>query len=525
VDADVIVAGAGHNALVTACYLAKAGLSVVMLDARHIPGGGAATEELLTPGYFIDTCSTGHTLIRTNPLLAQDELGLIGTYGLNYTEPDPVGHVGFPDGEQFTQFLDVEATVDEIGRFSKKDAEAYRRFKADHDKVKHIFSEAQLTPVGFGPSLDQRLAEHPDGKIWARKRALSAWDIIRNEFEDKHVQSFMLWQAFQTFVWYDQPGTGMLAYSVLGRQARSWSIPMGGSGQLTAGLVGFLEAHGGTIVCNTQVSRLLLDGEKCVGVVTSDGTEYRARRAVLSTIHVKHLIDMAPREMWPSEFQYGVDTYNTGISGFAAYFCTTKPAAFQSERGPVTAVSAGLIGWPDDLMQMAVDIRTGKYIQGVDWMLIATPTLVDPGRAPEGHHTVKFLSPNVPKLPEGMEPWDVMKHKRAQVQLEAVRRFCPDFTDDVIVSSLVKSPLDIEATNQHMIGGAFHGGDRGPAFSGPLRPAPGWASHRMPIDGLYQTGGTTHPGGSITGIPGRNAAMVMLTDLGFNAAEVFAAAP
>jgi phytoene dehydrogenase-like protein len=114
-----------------------------------------------------------------------------------------------------------------------------------------------------------------------------------------------------------------------------------------------------------------------------------------------------------------------------------------------------------------------------------------------------------------------MRH--AQRQLEQLQRFAPTFTEDAIVGRLVKAPPDIERSNIHMVHGAFHGGDRGPAFSGPLRPAPGWASHRMPIPGLYQTGGTTHPGGSITGAPGRNAAIVMLHDLGHELSALVAA--
>jgi phytoene dehydrogenase-like protein len=101
----------------------------------------------------------------------------------------------------------------------------------------------------------------------------------------------------------------------------------------------------------------------------------------------------------------------------------------------------------------------------------------------------------------------------------------PSFTDEVILGQLVKSPPDYEQMNPHMVHGAFHGGDRGLAFSGPNRPVPGWASHRMPIPGLYQTGGSTHPGGSITGAPGRNAAMVLLHDLGHDPDEVMSAPP
>jgi phytoene dehydrogenase-like protein len=392
----------------------------------------------------------------------------------------------------------------------------------DYDEVKSLFTEAQFTPVGFGPSLDQRLAEHPAGKIWARRRALSAWDIIRHEFSEPHVQSFMLWQAFQTFVLYDSPGTGMLAYSVFGRQKRSWSIPLGGSGRLTAGLVGFLEAHGGAVLCDKQVTRLIIENGRCVGVETGDGEKYRAKTAVLSTIHVKHLIQMAPASAWPEEFHYGVETYNVGIPGFAAYFATDRPPVFETPSGGVSAVSAGIVGWPESLIQLSADLRLGRFIDGVPWLLVATPSLVDPSRAPEGKHTVKLLSPQCHRLPDGSESWDVVKDRHARNQLEELRRFVPTFTDDAIIARLVKAPPDIEAANMHMINGAFHGGDRGPAFSGPLRPAPGWASHRMPIPGLYQTGGTTHPGGSITGGPGRNAATVLLHDLGQELADVVA---
>jgi phytoene dehydrogenase-like protein len=521
---DIVVAGAGHNSLITSCYLAKAGYSVLVLDARSIPGGGAATEELLDPGFLIDTCSTGHTLIRSNPLLVNDELGLISKYGLTYVEPDPVAHVGFPDGEQFTMWLDFERTVAEIERFSAADAAAYRRMSNDYAKVKSIFTEAQFTPIGFGPSLDARLADHPDGKIWARRRALSAWDIIRYEFSERHVQSFMLWMAFQTLVPFDMPGTGMLAYSIFARQARSWSIPVGGSGRLTNGLVSYLESHGGTIICDKVVNQLVIENGRCVGVETTDGETYLGTKAVLSTIHVKHLIDMAPASMWPPEFKYGVETYNVGVPGFAAYFTTTKPPVFETPRGDISAVSAGLVGWPEDLIKLSGDIRLGRFIDGVPWLLVATPTLVDPDRAPNGQHTVKLLSPQSYEVPpDGPQDWEIVKERHAQRQLEEVRKFAPSFTEDAILSHLVKSPRDIESGNRHMIHGAFHGGDRGPAFSGPLRPAPGWASHRMPIPGLYQTGGTTHPGGSITGGPGRNAAIVLLKDLGHELTDVVAA--
>ena len=523
-DADIVVAGAGHNSLITACYLAKAGYRCLVLDARAIPGGGAATEELVLPGYGIDTCATGHTMIRVNPVLRHDELGLAGRYGLRYAEPDPVEQVAFPDGEQLTMWLDPERTAQEVARFSAADAAAYRRMLAEYDEVKAIFSQSQFTPPGFGPSLDEMLAAHPRGRVWARRRQLSAVEVVGHEFTDRRVQAFLLWMAFQVFQPVDLPGSGVLpSQQTFGRQRRSWSIPVGGSGRLTAALTGFLADHGGTVLCGRRVTRLLLAGGRCVGVETDGGEQYRAAVAVVSTVHAKHLRDMAPAEAWPEEFHYGIDTYDVGVPGFATYYCTAAAPEFASPHGPRAAVSAGLVGWPEDMIQLGADLRAGRYIADPAWVLVATPTLVDPGRAPAGHHTVKILSPQSYQPPRGHDSWEIPKQQHARRLLERVRSHAPNLTDDVILGHLTKSPADIEQLNPHMIHGAFHGGNRGPAFSGPLRPAPGWGSYRMPIPGLYQTGGSTHPGGSITGAPGRNAAIVLLTDLGRDPAEVMSA--
>jgi phytoene dehydrogenase-like protein len=517
--ADIVVAGAGHNSLIAAAYLAKAGYSIIVLDARPIPGGGAATEEPFLPGYKIDTCSTGHTLIRVNPVLTKDELGLLSKYGLKYLEPDPVAHVRFPDGEYLTHWLDIDRTCEEIARFSKHDATAYRRMMREYDEVKGAYSAAHNTPPGMGPSLQEQLLKTTHGSKWVRIEAMSSWEVIRHEFEDRHIQAYMLWQAFMTVQAVDAPGSGSLAYSIIyGRQQRSWSIPEGGSGKLTDGLVALLEEHGARIVCDRKVKKLVLEHGRCVGVETENGEKYLGTKAVLSTIHVKHLIDMAPHDAWPEDFRFGVETYDIGITSMAAYLATTEAPAFTTREGTQTAVSAGIAGWPEDVIRIGRDIKDGKFITGVPWLLVATPTVADASRAPQGRHTVKLMSPQSWQLPSG--EWDTMKEKHVDFQLEQLRKHAPNFTEDKILERLVKSPDDFERSNPHMIHGAFHGGDRGLSQSGALRPVPGWGQYRMPIPGLYQTGGTTHPGGSVTGAPGRNAAMVLLQDLGTSLEQV-----
>jgi phytoene dehydrogenase-like protein len=513
---DVVVAGGGHNSLIAACYLAKAGYEVLVLDARPVPGGGAATEELTLPGYRFDSCSTGHTLIQPNPLLRDDELGLVSRHGLVYLAPDPIAHVVFPDGESFTHWLDLERTLEEIRRFSTRDAETYRRGLEEFAEIRGAVGAYRFNPIGYAPPLDVALAGKPR---WLRRIASSAYAVIRREYESRHVQAYLLWQAFQTAQAVDSPGSGLLAFSIVaGRQERSWSLPRGGSGELPRALCDVLAEHGATILCNRRVTELVVENGRCGGVVTEDGERFLARRAVLSTVHVKQLVGMAPAEAWGEDFLDGVDSYDEGISILAQYYATTEAPELLAPGGTQTAVSAGVVGWPEDVLQAGRDVREGKLLHA-RWLLVATPTLVDPSRAPEGRHTVKLLS----MVPWHDGDWDGLKDEVAAENLAALRRVAPNMTEETILAGLVKSPVDIERANAHMWHGTIHGGDRSLPNDGPRRPVPGWAQHRMPIRGLYQTGATTHPGGSVTGAPGRNAAIVLLEDLGRDPREIMSA--
>jgi phytoene dehydrogenase-like protein len=230
---------------------------------------------------------------------------------------------------------------------------------------------------------------------------------------------------------------------------------------------------------------------------------------------------MAPREAWGEDFLYGIETYDPGISAFAAHYATTEPPRYPArDGGELTAVSAGVAGWPEDIVRMCRDVKEGRLARDGAWLLFPTPTVADPSRAPGGRHTVKVLGMQPYDPGGGPERWEQLRAEIAAVHLAHLRRAAPNLVDETILAELVVAPPDLERANPHMWRGTFHGGDRSLAHSGELRPAPGWAQHRMPIPGLYQTGGTTHPGGSVTGGPGRNAAIVMLTDLGDDPREV-----
>jgi phytoene dehydrogenase-like protein len=147
-------------------------------------------------------------------------------------------------------------------------------------------------------------------------------------------------------------------------------------------------------------------------------------------------------------------------------------------------------------------------------------SIADPTRAPAGMHTLKVLGWQPYELKEGPEHWDKIKNEVSDANLKMLRRFAPNLTDDKILARFVESPLDLERMNPHFWHGSAHAGAQNAAQSAAMRPMPGWAQHRMPIPGLYQTGATTHPGGSVTGAPGRNAATVMLKDFGTSIEEV-----
>ena len=510
---DVVVAGAGHNSLVAAAYLAKAGFEVQVLEARPVVGGNTATEELTLPGFLHDSCSTAHNLIQASPAIR--ELGL-EEYGLEYLHPDPVVHVPFSDGTWLTQWRDLDRTCEEFAKFSRRDADAYRRLIADYDEAKGAFGTYRNNPLGRAPRPENVL-----GGRWRRRLAMSAWDVIRVEFEDWHTRAFMLWMAIMTVQPADRPGTGVLAYSLAyGRQQHSWTLPRGGSAALPLALARVIQDHGGTILCGRRVAGLMLDGERCIGVETDNGERHLAKRAVLSTVHVKHLLEMAPRDAWGDEWAYSVDTWREGVCLFPTHLAMTEPPVFPVDGDTIAPVASGIAPSVDRLLRLGGDVERGLLADDDPVLLVVCATVADPSRAPEGRHVLKVIGFHPYAFADGGPArWDEVKEDIAERNLEQLRRFAPNLTEDTILAQLVKSPVDLERMNAHNWHGTCHGGDLGPSQSGALRFDP-----TTPIAGLFQTGATTHPGGSVSAAPGRNTAIVLLEELGSSLEQAVGAA-
>ena len=484
---DVVVAGAGHNSLVAAAYLAKAGYEVCVLEARGLIGGDTASEELNLPGFVHDTCSTFQPTLMGSPVLRDDELGLLADYGLELVRPELGCAMPFDDGSTIVQYLDIERTHASLAELSPRDADAYVRLCREWDGVKGDFGRASNTPIGTGPSLDELLGARADGRLWQRRAAASAWDVVRHEFEDDRVRRFMAWMAMNTLQPLQRPGTGPLAISVAAnRQQHGWLVFRGGTRALPDALARLIVDRGGTVLASKEVTGLVLDGGRCTGVETADGEHYLARLAVLSTIHVKHLVEMAPPEAWDDDFRYAVDTWRAGGTLFVTYCALAEPPRVGGVEMPVFGPGVPV----RRLLEIGHDWETGTVNTDDPSLLVICTSLVDPSAGlPEGKHVLKVLGMQPYDIPGGPERWDELKDEVSAANLAQVRRYAPNLTDDEILATTVKSPLDLERTNRHNWHGSCHGGDMAPSQSGRLR-----FHQRTPIPGLYQTGATTPSG-------------------------------
>lgn len=498
---DVVVVGGGHNALVCAAYLAEAGLSVTVLEGRDVLGGNTVTEELTLPGWHHDSCSTAHVVLQSNPLIRDDELGLIARYGLKYIVTDPAVVFPLSDGDLLTVHPKLADTAAEFARFSRADADALVAMIEEWNagqRTAHAYFSAGLA-----------LPDEPWAHSFEQLRHRSAWDVVASTFEHPVTRRVMAWMAFATIQAPQRPGTGALPAAIMaGRLAYGWATPVGGSGALPNALAAHIIDHGGSVETSAWVTSLLTEQGRCVGVRTKDGREFRAGRAVVAGSHLRELRAML--DLPSAVADEAARRWQPGIPLFAVHFALKADARYRSEGGSLTSAAGGL-GGPEGLLRQVAGLSAGHVETEDPWLLLMSSTAVDPGRAPGG--TFKFLTV-APMLYNG-RPWsesDAMAY--AQVLLGIARRHVDGIDDADILAIRPESPTSLAAHNLSNIGGSCHGGefalDDGTVI-------PGWLDYRTDIPGLYLTGSTSHPGGSVSGRPGRNTARTVLADLGLAA--------
>jgi phytoene dehydrogenase-like protein len=508
-SADVVVIGAGHNSLIGAAYLAAAGLEVVVLEEQAHVGGNTVTEELTLPGFRHDSCSSAHVLIQTNPVIRDDELGLLSRFGLRYVHTDPAVVLPMADGDALVMSRDRAETAADLAREDASDGNAYLQLLADWEgglaAAHSRWNAGRLDP-----------ASSTADAAYEALRSRSAHEVIAERFASDRARDLLTWLSFATITDVRRAGTGILPFSITaGRSSFGWATPLGGSGALPAALVAAIESNGGRVLTGRPVERVEVRDGRAVGVVTADGERWAARRAVLSSAHITQLAGMLDGAEPPAELRSAAETWRSGLTLFAVHLATDRDLAYDTAKGPVAAVAGGIGSARGLYAQLDAHARGATYAED-PWVLIVNSTVVDPDRAPDGQGLVKLLT-FAPRDLAGGGDWALERERYAAQVVARTAERVPGLRPEHVLAVRGEAPVDLEARNRHNVGGSCHGGEfRLP--SGEV--LVGWPSYRLPVPGLYQTGATAHPGGSVSGRAGRNAARAVLTDLGIDPATV-----
>ena len=496
---DYVIAGAGHNSLLCAAYLAKAGGRVLVLEGRTMIGGGVKTAEVLLPGFKEDLCSTVHGGFSTNPALVDREID-IQDFGYELMDPEIVVHIPFIGGASFTVYRDdPDRTARTIAHVSRQDADTFRQLAASRKRFQ------AMSPAERG--------ETREGLYWQRLARMTGYDAARYLWQSPEMRAANLTAGHFGGVPGSDAGTGAQAYSMIGH-LNGRPIPIGGSGMLADSLGRYIEAHDGVILTNKPVDQLLIEQGRCIGVECRDGSRYRARKGVVSTIHVKHLIEMAPRELWGDVLLDIVDVWQPEHAMFGFHFALAEPPRYSSsEGGTIAPCEAAILQSAESIFQLNEDQARGELNIDDYPLQIVHPSNVDATRGPPGFGDVKIEGTMPYSLKEGAEHWDAIKERVADQLLAHYMRHTSNLAPDKVLAKVLMSPLDIERMNPSMWRGSVHHS---------VRSLANFAPYRLPIPGLYQTGGCTAPGGSVTGRPGRAAAAAILEDDGKSLEEVAA---
>jgi phytoene dehydrogenase-like protein len=506
---DVVVVGAGHNALICAAYLAKAGLAVVVLEASSLIGGNTITEELTIPGWRHDSCSSAHALIQSNPVLRDDELGLIGDYGLQYVYTEPATVFPLGNDDALVVHRSLEQTAEEIARFSSDDA--FRLVEMVNDWNSTLKAEHRRWNMGLGPSASE------GGRAYQAMRSRSAWDVVMENFKHPVTRRVLSWMGFATFHPPKRSGTGVLPISILnGRIEYGWATPVGGSGALPDRLVQLIRDHGGTVLTDSPVSRIVVEHGRATGVVTEDGRRFVAQQAVVSSAHIKSMSAMLGDQQG-TDLAAAADAWRPGLALFAVHAALKHDVTYPSSSGARISSIAGGLGSPEGILaQTEGCLAAGRPELEDPFMLMVSSTVVDPKRAPGG--TFKILTAAPLSLADGRS-WDEFGDEYAEHLLRLARQQLGGLEPENIEAVLAETPTGLARRNPANIGGSCHGGE----FELPGgTTVPGLSSYATEIPGLFLTGSMTHPGGSVSGWPGRNAAHAILDALRVDVPKVMA---
>ena len=519
---DAIIVGGGHNGLVTAAYLAKAGKRVLVLERRYQPGGACVTEELW-PGYRVSVASYLSSLL--SPKVTTDlELE---KYGYKVDAKDPAFFSPFPDNRYLFMWQDRNKTLAEIAKFSRHDAEVYPAYEEHLERLSIVVeSLLHVTPPVFPPKGVFDLPEYL--KLLGKMRGLSAKEIVglvkiftqsAAEFLDEWFENEEIKVTLATDGVIGanggprSPGTAyILLHHCMGGVAGHrglWGFVRGGMGAISNAIAASAKAAGAEIRTDAEVQTIKIENGRARGVVLRSGEEFDApliasnldpKRTFLSLVDERHL---------DAEFLDQIHKYRcegTSIKINLAVSALPNFRALPGTLGPQHRATMHICPDIDYVEKAWDDAKYGRPSKS-PLLELTSPTQYDPSLAPAGKHIIGIFLQYAPyRLREGT--WDELREPFTRRVLEIIDDYAPGFSSGVEhVQTL--TPLDLEREYGLTGGNIFHG-EMSIDQMFMLRPVSGWARYRTPIRGLFMCGSGTHPGGGVMGTPGHNAAREML---------------
>jgi phytoene dehydrogenase-like protein len=535
---DAVIIGGGHNGLVSAAYLARAGMKTLVLEQRHVLGGAAVTEEIF-PGFRFSVFSYVVSLLRPEiirelqlPRHGLDILPLDGTFTpLRPGEgPEPSG------GDYLWRVNDHGRTIRELRRWSASDAEAYEEYgqlmveMARFIKPILAITPPDLTSLDPRPLLPlaglarsfQQLPERQQA-VFVQLMTMSAADFLDQWFETDPLKATMAASGIiGTYQGVRSPGTAyVLLHHYMGEidgAFRAWGIPKGGTGGVSDAIASAARSLGAEIRTETPVARIIVKNGRATGVALESGEEVEANDVLSSVDSRRTFLGLVEPGTLDAEFEEEVSRFkfrgssgkvNLAIDRLPDFTCL--PGEGEHLRGAIS-FSPSI----DEMEQAYDDAKYGRFSRK-PYIDMIIPTLVDPSMAPPGKHVISCFVQYAPyKLAPELGTWDDQREAFGDAVIDRIAEFAPNIRD-VILHRNVQTPLDIERTT---------GLSEGNIFQGELsleqlffnRPVPGYARFRTPIRDLWLCGSATHPGGGIMGANGRIAAMEVLRARGRRAA-------
>ncbi len=526
---DAIVIGGGHNGLIAANYLQRAGHNTLVLERRHVVGGACVTEETF-PGYRVSTTSYVCSLLR--PEIIRDlELK---KYGYEVLERNPSSFSPFPDGRYMMFWKDQKKTCEEIAKFSAKDAAVYPEFEKKITELASFVTPLLLTvppdPTSLSPSemfrsLMLLLKVRGLGRgIYEQLRvfSMSVADYLGLWFESDALKARMATDGvIGAWAGPYSPGTAyVLFHHVMGETEGAqgvWGYIKGGMGTITQGLQKSLESVGGKVLLDAQVDHVIIKNGKATGVVLTDGREFYAKNIVSNADPIRTFMGMVGKQHLPSEFSDGIKNIrmrsgvikiNAALNGLPNF--SALPG---STLGPQ---HMGTIHIAPDMAYMERafdDAKNGRPSEN-PVIEMCIPSSVDPSLAPAGKHLLSMFIQYAPLDRKDGKSWDEAGKKEfAERVFKIVGDYAPGFRE-LVDDYQVLTPVDLERDFGLTGGNIFHGEmTLDQMFF--MRPLPKYANFRTPIRNLYMCGSGCHPGGGVMGAPGYISAKIINKDSRF----------